>query len=411
MKTISLQQLKTLPTKFWFVLFAALVAQISLIWVGTSSGDPYSDVRYTYSAWANSFLQNGSILGINEPWVYPYIANIPVLLPEWIWPSDYMTGWFILAVNVNMLLIAYLLGWGKQMERAKGAWFLIACIFLTGPVAMGRLEVFSLALTVLALISYLKTRESLSMQFFSLATWIKVSPMAGIITGFVASNRRIRFALHMAIGTAVLVLIGLLLGGDENLVSFITLQSDRGIQVESTIAIVWLIQLLFNVPGADVYYDNTIVTFQVAGFGVAEVSSLMTLVQFGALAITIFLGFRAKKNGADANTLFAWMFLTATMDLLVFNKVGSSQYQLWIVGAVLFGILAKTANWKPMVWVTLITSALTWLIFPIFYGSLLDGEPLGVGLLVLKNIGFIYILVYANIQLTKLGVKTKSEAA
>jgi hypothetical protein len=215
----------------------------------------------------------------------------------------------------------------------------------------------------------------------------------------------------MAIGTAVLVLIGLLLGGDENLASFITLQSDRGIQVESTIAIVWLIQLLFNVPGADVYYDNTIVTFQVAGFGVAEVSSLMTLVQFGALAITIFLGFRAKKNGADANTLFAWMFLTATMDLLVFNKVGSSQYQLWIVGAVLFGILAKTANWKPMVWVTLITSALTWLIFPIFYGSLLDGQPLGVGLLVLKNIGFIYILVYANIQLTKLGVKTKSEAA
>ena len=411
MKTIRLAWLKTLPTKFWFVLLVALAAQIALIWVGSSIGDPYSDVRYTYSAWANSFLQDGKILGINEPWVYPYIANIPVIIPEWIWPADYMTGWFILSVNVNMLLIAYLLGWGKQMDRVKGAWFLITCIFLTGPVALGRLEVFSLALTVLAVISYLKKRESISMQLFSLATWIKVSPMAGIITGFVASDRRFRFVLHMAIGTAVLVLIGLLLGGDQNIFSFITMQSGRGIQVESTVAIVWLVQLLFNVPGADVYYDNAIVTFQVTGSGVTEVANLMTLIQFGALAITIFLGFRAKKRGADVNTLFAWMFLTATMDLLVFNKVGSPQYQLWVVGAVLFGILAKTANWKPMVWVTIITSGITWLIFPIFYGSLLDGQPLGVGLLVLKNIGLIFILVYANIQLTKLGSKTKSEAA
>jgi hypothetical protein len=78
---------------------------------------------------------------------------------------------------------------------------------------------------------------------------------------------------------------------------------------------------------------------------------------------------------------------------------------------VLFGILAKTANWKPMVWATILSSGITWLIFPIFYSSLLEGQPLGVALLVLKNIGLIFILVYANIQLTKLGTKAKSEAA
>jgi hypothetical protein len=411
LKTIRLAWLKALPTKFWFVLLIALVAQLALIWVGSSIGDPYSDVRYTYSAWASTFFQNANILGVNEPWVYPYIANIPIVLADWIWPADYMTGWFILSVNVNMLLIAYLLGWGKQMDRAKGAWFLITCIFLTGPVALGRLEVFSLALTVLAVISYLKKRESLSMQFLSLATWIKVSPIAGIVTGFVTSDRRARFLLHMAIGTVSLVVIGLLLGGDQSLFSFISMQSGRGIQIESSVAIIWLIQMLLKVPGADVYYDNAIVTFQVTGFGVTEVASLMTLVQFGALAITIFLGFRAKRLGVDPNTLFAWMFLTATMDLLVFNKVGSPQYQLWIVAAVLFGILAKTANWKPMVWATILTSGITWLIFPIFYSSLLEGQALGVALLVLKNIGLIFILVYANIQLTKLGNKAKSEAA
>jgi hypothetical protein len=402
-------KLFALTQKFWFILAIALGAQLTLIWLGTASGDPFGDVRYTYSSWVTTSQQGGYILGLNEPWVYPYIANIPVWLSSWIWPADYMTGWFILCVNVNMLLIAYLLGWGKQMDRAKAAWFFIVCVFLCGPVALGRLEVFSLALTVLAAISFMKKRESTSMQFFSLATWIKVSPVSGIFTGFVVSDRRFRFVLHMAIGTAVLVLIGLLLGGDQNMFSFVGLQSGRGIQVESTIAIFWLLQILFGIPGADVVYDQAILTFQVSGFGVTEVASLMTLVQFGALAITIFLGFRAKRRGVDANTLFAWMFLTATLDLLVFNKVGSPQYQLWVIGAAMFGVIAGTAKWKFVSVITIITSAISWLIFPIYYGSLLDGDTLGVGLLILRNLGVVTILVYANIQLTKLGNKAKTE--
>ena len=406
-----LPRLGALPQKFWFVLAISLLAQLTLIWFGTASGDPYGDVRYTYSSWVTTSLQNGYILGINEPWVYPYIANIPVWLANVVWPADYMTGWFIVCVNVNMLLIAYLLGWGKQMDRYKAAWFFIGCVFLCGPVALGRLEVFSLALTVLAAISFIKGRESTSMQFFSLATWIKVSPVAGIFTGFVVSDRRFRFVLHMAIGTAILLLIGLLLGGNQNMFSFIGMQSGRGIQVESTIAIFWLLQILFKIPGADVVYDQAILTFQVTGFGVTEVASLMTLVQFGALAITIFLGFRAKRRGVDANTLFAWMFLTATLDLLVFNKVGSPQYQLWVIGAAVFGVLAGTAKWKFVSVATIITSGISWLIFPIFYGSLLDGETMGVTLLILRNLGVVAILVYANIQLTKLGNKAKTEVA
>jgi hypothetical protein len=51
------------------------------------------------------------------------------------------------------------------------------------------------------------------------------------------------------------------------------------------------------------------------------------------------------------------------------------------------------------------------LIFPIFYGSLLEGDTVGVGLLTLRNLGVVAILVYANIQLTKLGNKAKSEVA
>ena len=395
----------TLPNKFWFVLFVGLFAQLTLIWLGTASGDPLGDVRYTYDAWVSNMAQGTYLLGLTDPWVYPFVAQLPLWIAHWISPADYMTGWLLLTVNLNMILIAYLLGWGKRMDRIKGAWFFIACVFLCGPVSIGRLEVFSLALTVFAAIAFLEKRESTSMQLFNVATWIKVSPMAALFSGFVVSENRKKFVLHLSIGTVVILGIGLLLGGNENIFSFVGMQSGRGIQVESSIGIFWLIQVLFGVAGSKIYYDNQILTFQISGFGVTEVASIMTLVQFGALAITIFLGFRAMKAGVDRNTAFAWLFLTSTLDLLVFNKVGSPQYELWVIGAAIFGILAKTEKWRLVTWLTLLTSALSWLIFPIFYGDLLDGKPLGVSLLILRNVGVITILVYANIRLTKLGLK------
>ena len=400
-----LARVSALPNKFWFVLAIGLVAQLILIWLGTASGDPLGDVRYTYDAWVSNMIQGHYLLGLTDPWVYPFVAQLPLWLAHWIYPADYLTGWLLLVVNLNMLLIAYMLGWGKRMDRVRGVWFFILCVFLCGPVAIGRLEVFSLVLTIFATISFLEKRESTSMQLFNAATWIKVSPMAALFSGFIVSENRKRFVIHMLIGTAAILGIGLLLGGNMNMFSFVGMQSGRGIQVESTIGIFWLIQILLGISGSKIYYDNEILTFQISGFGVTEVASIMTVVQFGALAITIFLGFRAVKAGVDRNTAFAWIFLTATLDLLVFNKVGSPQYELWVVGAAIVGILAKTANWRLVNWLTIFTSGLSWLIFPVFYGDLLDGNPLGVSLLTLRNVGVIAILVYANIQLTKLGSK------
>ena len=400
-------RLIALKGNFWFILLIALVAQLTLIWFGTASGDPFGDVRYIYDAWISNMRTGGYILGITNPWVYPYPAQIPLWLADLVSPSDYLSGWYLVVVNTNMLLIAYLLGWGKKVDRAKAVWFFITCVFLIGPVAIARLEVFSVALTVMAGVAFFENKESRATQLFNLATWIKVSPLASLVSVFITTDNKKKFIINMLIASVAIIGIGLLLGGFQNIFSFVGMQSGRGIQVESSIAVIWLIGLLVGIPGIKTYYDNEIVTFQVSGFGVTEVASVMTIIQFLALGITIYLGFRAKSNGADRNTLFAWLMLTATLDLLVFNKVGSPQYQLWLVAVAFFGVLAKTPKWRLVTVITLITSALSWLIFPVFYGSLLDGAPLGVGLLVLRNLGVIAVLVYANLQLINLGKKQK----
>jgi hypothetical protein len=159
---------------------------------------------------------------------------------------------------------------------------------------------------------------------------------------------------------------------------------------------------MLGIPGVKVYYDQEIVTFQIQGFGVTEIASIMTFVQLGALAITLVLAFLAKRKGVDRNTLFAWTFLTATLDLVVFNKVGSPQYELWVVAAAMVGMLVRVEKWRLVIWVTLVCSALSWLIFPVFYGAILDGNPFGVALLVARNLGVIITLIYANRQLIRL---------
>lgn len=404
------KRLLALPKNFWFILLVALLAQLTLIWFGTASGDPFGDVRYIYDAWISNMRLGSYLLGITDPWVYPYPAQIPLWLADFASPNDYLSGWYLVVVNTNMLLIAYLLGWGRKMERFKAVWFFIGCLFLIGPVAIARLEVFSVALTMMAAVAFYEKRESRSIQLFNISTWIKVSPFASLVSLFIVTDKKKNFILNMAIASTVIIGIGVVLGGAQNIFSFAGMQSGRGIQVESSIGVIWLIGLLLGVPGIKTYYDDEIVTFQISGFGVNEVASVMTYIQFLALGITIWLGYRAKKNGADRNTLFAWLMLTATLDLLVFNKVGSPQYQLWLVGVAFFGVLATIPKWKMVTVITLITSALSWLIFPVFYGSLLDGAPLGVGLLVVRNLGVIAILVYANMQLIKLGKKDSALA-
>ena len=402
-------KLPALVKNFWFILLVALVAQLILISMSTVAGDPLGDVRYTYDAWVTNMSQGNYLLGLKDPWVYPYIAQVPMWIAEFVSFGDYLTGWLLFAVNANMLLIAYLLGWGAKMERYKAVWFFIGCIFLCGPVSLGRLEVVSLILTVLAGVAFLENKDSKSIQLFNIATWIKVSPLAALASLIVVIKDKKQLIINLAIATVAIIEIGLVLGGDlKNIFSFIGMQSGRGVQVESSVAILWLVQILFGIPGPEVYYDDKILTFQVSGFGVTEIASLMTFVQLGALAITLWLGYRANKRGHDRNTLFAWIFLTATLDLLVFNKVGSPQYELWIIGAVVFGILAGTRNWNLVVWLTLITSGLSWLIFPVFYGDLLDSGVIGVSLLILRNLGVILILIYSNMQLVRLGKAAKT---
>ena len=117
----------------------------------------------------------------------------------------------------------------------------------------------------------------------------------------------------------------------------------------------------------------------------------------------------AFKRGARAKDVIFWVAFTGTLDLIVFNKVGSPQYMTWLVVPVVFGILAGAERINLVAVSLLFTSGLTWLIYPVFYNEILQSEVFGTSLLTLRNLILLVGLVYANLRLQQLSKKRAND--
>jgi hypothetical protein len=169
----------------------------------------------------------------------------------------------------------------------------------------------------------------------------------------------------------------------------------------------WIWAAKIGVPDTGIYYDKEIITNQVYGPFVSEVSFLMTPIMFLALGITVLLGLRALKSGADRNLIFATMALTAVLDLIVFNKVGSPQFMAWLAVPMIALIIFNVQKLGLPVTGLILIAVTTNLVYPIFYMDLMGLGNTSVILLTLRNALLIAMLVYANVRLGALAKQAK----
>jgi hypothetical protein len=364
---------------------------------------PFNDVNL-YGYWANQVNSGRGLLGVNEPWVYPFLAMAPMALANFFAASGgVLIGWIVLVVALHAIALSAVVDWGRAGKSAfKAVGFYLVYLLLLGPVAIGRIDAIAAFFALLGVVQIQHNRPRLAMAFFTLGAWIKVWPVAAFIAFFASTKSKVRL-LMAAIGTsAVVLLIGILLGGNEKLLSFVTMQGDRGLQVESVFATFWVWAAKFGAPGAGIYYDNLMVTNQVSGVFAGEIAWLLGPVMMGAVAITLFLGLRAYRAGAETKHLFVATFLTATLDLIVFNKVGSPQFELWLAVPLMAGVLFELPKWRLPLIAGSAIALLTNLLYPIFYMDLMALGWLGIAILTLRNAMLIALLVWANVRLTKL---------
>lgn len=391
------------------MLIAALALQLGLIAEGVwGGGFPMGDLPFAYQPWVESILNGGGWLGISSEWVYPFPALLPMFAAYFVSPGNLQTGWLILSVVANTLMLGWLANWERDADSLRTkrgtltAWFVLAFIFVVGPVSLSRLETVTLLLSLVGMLALDRERFGTATAWFTAGVWIKIWPVAPLLALIAAGQRRLRVFVVATTASIGTLIVGFLLGGNASLFGFLTVQSGRGIQIEAPIAQWWLWQGVAKVQDAGLYYDGSMYTFQVRGIGVEQVATLIGLAQIIALIITGWLAFAAARSGAAWRDVVTVATLTAVLDLIVFNKVGSPQYMMWLVLPAAMGLFFGVPRWRFYVVYTLALGFVTWMIYPVFYGQILALEPAGVALLGVRNLAVVVLLVLANVRLTRM---------
>jgi hypothetical protein len=365
--------------------------------------EPMGDVYRVYEPWSRAVFGGGGIVGVTQDWVYPQLALLPMLLAHL--PAalvgDYTVGWAVLVTLIDAIAFAVLVGRGRSHGRVVASWFWLVAIACLGPVGMYRIDGVSVPLAILGCL-WLLRRPWVAAGLLAAATWIKVWPAALLAAAVVAIRRR-----SAVVGGAVvvsLVVMGVVLaaGGADHALGFVAGQNGRGLQVEAPVSAVYLWGALFGVEGSWVYYDQELLTFQVTGANVDGVIALMTpLLALAALAVAA-LGAVQARRGVRFARLFPVLGLALVTVLIVFNKVGSPQFQTWLFAIVVFGLVLDRRRWAAPAVLVLVSAGLTQLVYPVLYTGILSPSLLAVTVLTLRNLTLVILLVWMVARLVRL---------
>ncbi|WP_209559573.1 glycosyltransferase 87 family protein [Frigoribacterium sp. PvP032] len=416
------------PRAIWWT-FAALhaavfVALTPLMLRGGAEGD-----LPLYRTWATGALSEGRWPVMDFAWVYPAGALLPVVLPNVLGESLYQLVWLVLVTAANAASLWLLTDRGRRTVDAPAAWWWLLVLFLLSPVAFLRLEAFSAPAVVAALL-LLATRPRVAGALLAAATWVKVWPAAVIAAVVVASRGRaavVRACLWVTLVVVAVVAVG---GGLSSVDSFVTMQSDRALQLEAPLATPWLWMAMLGLPGASVYENVGLATREVMGpgdtwavHGSTQAMGVVMIALVGLLAVAAAGRARAGRSqagragrsspddsGSGTSTgtgtghesrLVLLGALTLTITLIVFNKVGSPQYVLWIAPVVAAGLWADAAAFRTPARIVAWAAGLTTLVFPVLYLPLIDLNPVAVAVLGARNVLLVALFGWCVLRLVE----------
>ncbi|NIG64755.1 hypothetical protein GLO27_08735 [Microbacterium sp. Be9] len=389
-----------------------LVVHALTAWAGwVYPSQPMGDVVLVYEPWASSALGGGPIVGVTETWVYPQLALVPMLVaavlsaplvPLLGVSSAYLVGWAVLVVILDAVAFAVLVGRAPSHARRVAAWFWCGALVLLGPIALYRIDAITVPIAVIGGL-WLVSRPAVGAALLTIGAWIKIWPGALVLAAVVALRARVRVLVAAAVVSVGVVATLLLLGADTEVLGFLTEQTGRGLQIEAVAATPFL--WLAVAGAARIEYSFEILTFQITAPGVDVVAAALTpLMAIAVLAVTAVGALKAVR-GASFPRLFPPLALTLVTLLIVTNKVGSPQFQTWLIAPVILWLVLDRARARVPAVLVLALCLLTCLVYPIGYDGLLRADALSVAVLTVRNILLVVLLVLAARALVRVPVR------
>ncbi|CAN5137349.1 glycosyltransferase family 87 protein [soil metagenome] len=390
------------PITVW-AAFVLVHLWLGLVNLYAPSG-PLGDVTVVYRFWMDQATQARFLVGIDSVWVYPVVALVPMLIATAFGGDQYGSTWLTMILVLDAVAFGFVTGWGRARERIGTAWWWVAFLLLLGPIALGRIDSVTVPVALVGAI-LIASRPKAAAVIITIAMWIKVWPAALVGAALIALRARWRILIVVLVVSGAVIGIALALGSGANVLSFVTQQTGRGLQVEAPVTTVWLWQALAGDPFTYVYWDGDILTYQVQGDGVEVVSALMTPLLLLVLLGIAGLGLRATRAGASAGDLFPSLSLALVAALIAVNKVGSPQFIAWLAVPIVLGLATSAAghggSFRFPAIIGLVVAALTQVVYPYLYNELLSLNPLMVSVLTVRNVLEFVLLGWAVLAVVR----------
>ncbi|MGP9503017.1 glycosyltransferase 87 family protein [Specibacter sp. AOP5-B1-6] len=385
----------------------AVIHGVFLLLAGILSlrGEAFSDT-FIYRIWASVDFNETLVVG-PSPWVYPILALIPMAIADLFGPAPFLFIWVLMIAALNTVAVGKLTNWGKKRETIPAGLWWIAFTALLAWLGFARVDGLTAPVVLIAL-SIGVASPFLTSVILSVATWTKVWPAAVVLALFTVVKQRVQVVLAGVLVTAVVVAVALAMNALPKLLNFLLEQGDRGMQLEATFTTPWLWMSVLGLGGARMYMNQDINSMQVDGPGSEVMSFLMQPLLIAAALLVAALVFWAlhtgKRNGgADRTALLLFGSLALVTAFVVFNKVGSPQFMVWLAPAVAVGLSYQWKAWRVPATMLIGVAILTFLVYPLFYDALSHNNPAMAAVLTLRNLLLVVLFVWSVRQLFLMG--------
>lgn len=357
--------------------------------------DPIS-ISYVYAA----DIFSGKIPYLDFNIEYPPLALVFMLIPRLFTtdtPAAYHMAFSAEMLVLDILIMLLLAAFSRRLGLAGWKTLGIYTIGLLaiGPILTKNFDLAAAFVTLLSLYAFVAGRYKTAWVALAAGVMTKLFPVV-LIPLYLIYHWRHRqnkqavtgmavFGLTMAIIAAAPLFINA-----SGFISSFTYHMERPLQLESLYSsVILFVRWLGSEP---LYLAFSYGSYNIISPAADFFSSAALWITAGLLAAVYiaFDRFIRRRPGTAEGTDYGFMMYAAVTLLVfvVFNKVLSPQFLIWLLP---LAALAQRDDWLPWLLFVFICF-LTAMIYPNFYGGLLDGEPLLVGALLLRNIALVVLL-------------------
>lgn len=373
----------------FLVLFWFLTRLLVFLAWGFVTPSTQGDVLYYFDKIDQMFLVGPELTMQEYPTPVLWLLTIPWLLGLGT-PTGYVIAFVFLMLALDAGFSWTLLKTGGHM-RGQALVFWSGFLLLAGPTAYLRFDIVTSVLAGWALISVLHNRHGLAGAISAVGASVKLWP-ALLWPALLGGDRRQRIrATSTFFGMGILlVIVSLIWAGWDRLLSPLSWQSGRGLQVESIWATIPMLLRSLGI-GDYVVAVSRFQAFEIWGPGVEFFNRMADLAFYGGLiAMVVAYVLWIRRGDQRLIEAFALMMFVVVL-MIVTNKTFSPQYMIWLGGpmAAAFAILGheehfsfiysidrRHIKWSSILiaWILLLTTV----VYPLGYGNLVRDFP-GVG--------------------------------